>query len=148
MKEYTTRTTRKPSAAGGGAGPSKTLRDHLRIYFPTEQTVANSRGGRGVRNITNHIPAPSEGRRDQGHARTLEPALTRGICNLQAAGTICVQPKWWRSPAFPTALVRDCVSTPARRGILLHSKLIFVRGVDGAKPWAYVGSANLSESAW
>lgn len=44
MKEYTERTTRKASATG----PSQTLRDHLRIYFPTDQTIGSSRGGRGV----------------------------------------------------------------------------------------------------
>lgn len=122
---------------------------------------------------------------------------------MQAAGTICVQPKWWRSPTFPTELVRDCVNT--REGLLMHSKMIFVRrqvsksteaeagaghsqsraeprqrrgrGPAGLEPergqhdhepdrhdenddsaelnavvlspgWAYVGSANLSESAW
>ncbi|KAM5353765.1 hypothetical protein ACJ41O_000415 [Fusarium nematophilum] len=110
--------------------------------------------------------------------------------SMQAAGTICVQPKWWRSSTFPTELVRDCVSS--RDGLLMHSKMIFVRRTaatqgesqtrqrsrlrpeprrreweptatcgsndvdDSADPsaaetspgWAYIGSANLSESAW
>ncbi|KAJ0165605.1 hypothetical protein CTA2_10635 [Colletotrichum tanaceti] len=36
-----------------------------------------------------------------------------------------------------------------RGGLLLHSKAIFVRGrAGGGAAWAYVGSANLSESAW
>lgn len=92
---------------------------------------------------------------------------------LQAAGTICVQSKWWRAPTFPTELVRDCVNT--RDGLLMHSKMIFVRKsrfrggrtstvADAAAEspeaeadadpgqsspgWAYIGSANLSESAW
>ena len=79
-------------------------------------------------------------------------ALTRNA-RMQAAGTICVQAKWWRSPTFPTELVRDCVNN--RDGLLMHSKMIFVRKSRGAQPdagqsqgWAYVGSANLSESAW
>ncbi|KAF5685282.1 Tyrosyl-DNA phosphodiesterase 1 [Fusarium circinatum] len=94
-----------------------------------------------------------------------------------AAGTICVQPKWWRSPTFPTELVRDCVNT--RDGLLMHSKMIMVSqtqagsqlqtrpqtrpeprhhnsGPAAAEPkteemslgWVYIGSANLSESAW
>lgn len=54
MKEYTARTTRKPPA---GSGPPQTLRDHLRIYFPTEQTVASSRGGRGVREGQRTMPS-------------------------------------------------------------------------------------------
>ncbi|EGU84597.1 hypothetical protein FOXB_04892 [Fusarium oxysporum f. sp. conglutinans Fo5176] len=117
------------------------LKDRFRIYFPTEETVGRSRGGRN------------------------------------AAGTICVQPKWWRSPTFPTELVRDCVNT--RDGLLMHSKMIMVSqmqagsqlqtrpqtrpeprhhdsGPAAAEPkteemslgWVYIGSANLSESAW
>ncbi|KAF9869206.1 ubiquitin interaction domain-containing protein [Colletotrichum karsti] len=64
-----------------------------------------------------------------------------------AAGTICIQEKWWNSSTFPRELLRDCQG--ARKGLLLHSKVIFVRdrGRDGAV-WAYMGSANLSESAW
>ncbi|KAH0426867.1 tyrosyl-dna phosphodiesterase domain-containing protein [Colletotrichum camelliae] len=64
-----------------------------------------------------------------------------------AAGTICMQEKWWKSSTFPRELLRDCEST--RKGLLLHSKAIFVRerACNGAV-WAYMGSANLSESAW
>ncbi|QPG95758.1 hypothetical protein C2857_001963 [Epichloe festucae Fl1] len=70
-----------------------------------------------------------------------------------AAGTICLQEKWWHASTFPKELMRDCVNT--RSGLLMHSKLILVHqtgttAVDTSeKPaWAYVGSANLSESAW
>ncbi|KAF7540514.1 hypothetical protein G7Z17_g12193 [Cylindrodendrum hubeiense] len=135
MTEYNSRLSRATKAkAPRTAEPFK---DHFRIYFPTDETVAQSRGGR------------------------------------MAAGTICVQAKWWRAPTFPTELVRDCVNT--RDGLLMHSKMIFVRkirfreGRSAAKAeaeteptnagadsnpgksspgWAYIGSANLSESAW
>ncbi|KXJ94580.1 tyrosyl-DNA phosphodiesterase I, partial [Microdochium bolleyi] len=30
----------------------------------------------------------------------------------------------------------------------MHNKLMFVRRDDATTAWAYVGSANLSESAW
>ncbi|KAI7772076.1 hypothetical protein LZL87_009239 [Fusarium oxysporum] len=94
-----------------------------------------------------------------------------------AAGTICVQPKWWRSPTFPTELVRDCVNT--KDGLLMHSKMIMVSQTQAGSQlqtrpqtrpeprhhdsgpaaaelkteemslgWVYIGSANLSESAW
>ncbi|UKZ96592.1 uncharacterized protein TrAFT101_011372 [Trichoderma asperellum] len=69
-----------------------------------------------------------------------------------AGGTICVQAKWWRSPNFPRELVRDVIS---RDRLLMHSKMIFVRrrvgdsqAIRQSPGWAYVGSANLSESAW
>ncbi|KAM6515375.1 hypothetical protein FSOLCH5_009604 [Fusarium solani] len=155
LAEYKSRIGRTGAAAKNKSSSpwAAKLKDRFRIYFPTDETVAQSRGGR------------------------------------MAAGTICVQPKWWRSATFPTELVRDCVNT--REGLLMHSKMIFVRRVskspeaeDGAgqsraeprlgtrrgqhEPdrhdenddsaelnaavlspgWAYVGSANLSESAW
>ncbi|KZL82279.1 ubiquitin interaction domain-containing protein, partial [Colletotrichum incanum] len=64
-----------------------------------------------------------------------------------SAGTISFQEKWWKSSTFPRELLRDCQSV--RSGLLLHSKAIFVRerAPNGAA-WAYMGSANLSESAW
>lgn len=105
------RPARKPAETTS----SKELKDRFRIYFPTDQTVARSRGGRN------------------------------------AGGTICVQARWWRSPNFPRELVRDVIT---RDRLLIHSKVIFVRRVgDGQATrqppgWAYVGSANLSESAW
>ncbi|KAK4085664.1 uncharacterized protein Triagg1_654 [Trichoderma aggressivum f. europaeum] len=104
------RPARKPAET-----TSKELKDRFRIHFPTDQTVARSRGGRN------------------------------------AGGTICVQARWWRSPNFPRELVRDVIT---RDRLLIHSKVIFVRRVgDGQATrqppgWAYVGSANLSESAW
>ncbi|KAG7133588.1 Tyrosyl-DNA phosphodiesterase 1 like protein [Verticillium longisporum] len=94
----------------------KALGVKMRIYFPTEDTVAKSRGGKA------------------------------------AGGTICFQEKWWGSATFPREMLRDSIST--RPGVLMHDKLIFVQpnGIGGQDDpgagWAYVGSANLSESAW
>ncbi|KAH7308226.1 ubiquitin interaction domain-containing protein [Stachybotrys elegans] len=116
MKEFKSRASRN-KGSGKATHPSAQIQDHFRIYFPTERTVRQSKGG------------------------------------TPAAGTICFQEKWWRSPTFPRQLVRDCINT--RTGLLMHSKLIFVRSArrastEGPKGlgWAYVGSANLSESAW
>ncbi|KAM3553251.1 hypothetical protein MY1884_006773 [Beauveria asiatica] len=116
MQEYNARVGRK--LKGKEVRPTGRLRDQFRIYFPTDRTVAESKGGR------------------------------------QSAGTICVQEKWWRAPSFPKELVRDCVNN--RDGLLMHSKIILVRrpaaagliGQTSATGWAYIGSANLSESAW
>ncbi|KAI0901612.1 phospholipase D/nuclease [Annulohypoxylon nitens] len=66
-----------------------------------------------------------------------------------AAGTICVNSKWWDAATFPRELVHD--SKSVRTGILVHSKLMLVRHQHSGKSkaaYAYVGSANLSESAW
>ncbi|KAI2471708.1 phospholipase D/nuclease [Annulohypoxylon bovei var. microspora] len=66
-----------------------------------------------------------------------------------AAGTICVNAKWWDSATFPRELVRD--SKSVRTGVLVHSKLMIVRHRHSGQSkaaFAYVGSANLSESAW
>ncbi|KEF58082.1 uncharacterized protein A1O9_06005 [Exophiala aquamarina CBS 119918] len=97
-------------------------RQRFRFFFPSENTVKASIGGPG------------------------------------AAETICFSDKWWQSSRFPRQNMRDCVS--ARRGCLMHNKLMFVgyptpvvRSLKTGKSksyigWVYVGSANLSESAW
>ncbi|KAF8472513.1 tyrosyl-DNA phosphodiesterase-domain-containing protein [Kalaharituber pfeilii] len=97
--------------------PWEYIRDRFRIFFPSYDTVKNSRG------------------------------------KLNAGGTVCFQSKWWDASTFPKEVMRDCIST--RTGLLMHNKLIFARPrkplvtpngkVDA---FAYVGSANLSESAW
>jgi hypothetical protein len=73
-------------------------------------------------------------------------ASTGGTDN---AGTICLDANYWNNSSFPRHMLRDYRST--RQGLLSHNKLLLVRGKkkDG-KPiaWAYVGSANCSDSAW
>ncbi|RHZ73398.1 hypothetical protein CDV55_109089 [Aspergillus turcosus] len=95
-------------------------KDRFRVYFPSQTTIEQSRGG---------------------------PA---------SAGTICFQSKWYESPKFPRHVLRDCKSR--RPGLLMHNKILFMRPDDPirlpntsntqCRGWAYVGSANLSESAW
>ncbi|KAK6349749.1 hypothetical protein TWF696_006027 [Orbilia brochopaga] len=68
---------------------------------------------------------------------------------IQNGGTICFQRKWFNSSTFPQSLLHDCQSV--RRGMLMHNKMIFVRFSRPRRKvlaWAYIGSANLSESAW
>ncbi|KAJ6177970.1 hypothetical protein N7519_008431 [Penicillium mononematosum] len=92
--------------------------DHFRIYFPSDET-----------------------------ARDVHPNAKDAI------GTICFNPAWWSGANFPRDTLRDCVS---ERGVLMHNKLAFVHPSTPIEMpdnkechgWAYVGSANLSESAW
>ncbi|KAI0976054.1 tyrosyl-DNA phosphodiesterase-domain-containing protein [Xylaria arbuscula] len=75
--------------------------------------------------------------------------VSRSRGGKNSGGTICLQSKWWDSPTFPRELIHDCQSV--RRGLLMHTKILFVRHLGEGKPqpsWAYIGSANLSESAW
>lgn len=98
------------------AEPTRNIRENLRIYFPTHDTVTSSTAG--------------------------------------AAGTICLSRKWFEDMPFPRSVFRDYVST--RTGLLSHNKILYARGrhkrEDGQVrkdvAWAYVGSANMSESAW
>jgi hypothetical protein len=86
---------------------------HIRVYYPTADTVKNSTGG------------PDCG----------------GIITLSRAH--------YNAVTFPKQCLRDYKST--RPGVLSHSKMLLARGVrkDGSPfAWAYVGSANLTESAW
>ncbi|EXJ64426.1 hypothetical protein A1O7_00762 [Cladophialophora yegresii CBS 114405] len=69
------------------------------------------------------------------------------------ANTICFSRGWWQKPDFPRSNMRDCFSVRDR--LLMHNKLLFARLaslVDKSESekagWVYVGSANLSESAW
>ncbi|KAJ5669301.1 hypothetical protein N7462_010371 [Penicillium macrosclerotiorum] len=123
--EYTLRTTKTSSTQTNDERRKMMLRngeewhDRFRVYFPSDQTVRAA------------------------HAR---PADT--------AGTICFQPQWWHGSKFPRRVLKDCES---ERGVLMHNKLMFVRPSHSiplrgtnieCQGWAYVGSANLSESAW
>ncbi|KAK5109276.1 hypothetical protein LTR62_007150 [Meristemomyces frigidus] len=92
------------------------IRDKIRIYFPTHETVTSS--------------------------------------TATSAGTICLSRKWWENMPFPRSVFRDYIST--RSGLLSHNKLLYARGnrkLQGSAQsddvaWVYVGSANMSESAW
>lgn len=75
--------------------------------------------------------------------------VSRSLGGKRSGGTICLQSKWWDAPTFPRQLVHDCKNV--RTGVLMHTKILFVRHPsDGqSQPsWVYLGSANLSESAW
>ncbi|KAK0288337.1 hypothetical protein LTR91_021900 [Friedmanniomyces endolithicus] len=126
----TTKTTAATAAAASAAAVVG-IRDLFRIYFPTRATVAASTAG--------------------------------------AAGTICLSRKWYENMSFPRSVFRDYVSV--RKGLLSHNKILYARGkqqrrqltgedLDGNGDgdgvgevgrdvaWVYVGSANMSESAW
>ncbi|KAL4759960.1 uncharacterized protein BDW70DRAFT_169135 [Aspergillus foveolatus] len=93
-------------------------KERVRVYFPSEDTVLQSRGG------------------------------------PNSAGTICFQERWFENGKFPKNVLRDCVSV--REGLVMHNKILYVQpdepiclsGNQQCFGWAYVGSANLSESAW
>ncbi|RDW70203.1 hypothetical protein BP5796_08600 [Coleophoma crateriformis] len=107
LKEFASRNKGKKAASSESLS-GKDITTNFRIYFPTKNTVVNSKGGR------------------------------------HSGGTICLQRKWYEAATFPRSLLVDCKGK--RPGILIHSKIMFVRG--GPRPWAYIGSANCSESAW
>ncbi|KAF4628738.1 hypothetical protein G7Y89_g9417 [Cudoniella acicularis] len=80
----------------------------------------------------------------------LKETVAKSKGGIEAGGTVCMKSHWFDGDAFPRELFRDCESR--RTGLLMHSKMIFVRPYqalrDGAVAWAYVGSANFSEAAW
>ncbi|KAL4948400.1 tyrosyl-DNA phosphodiesterase-domain-containing protein [Aspergillus filifer] len=100
------------------ASTSDEWKDRVRVYYPSQETIRNSKGG------------------------------------PNAAGTICFQDKWLDSGKFPKQVLRDCVS--GREGLLMHNKILFMQPDEPVSlsdnsqclGWAYVGSANCSESAW
>ncbi|ROV90301.1 hypothetical protein VSDG_08124 [Cytospora chrysosperma] len=87
----------------------------------------------------------------QKKKKDVSSATNQGDFAGHSAGTICFQLRWWESQSFPSEILRDCKDV--RPGLLMHSKIIYVRrpvsATDGsASGWAYLGSHNLSESAW
>ncbi|KAK3990608.1 hypothetical protein QBC44DRAFT_368865 [Cladorrhinum sp. PSN332] len=111
LKEFSSRATGKVKAKEADGSLAAALKQHIRVYFPSRETVLRSRGG------------------------------------PDGAGTICFQERWWQADTFPHWALRGCKST--RKGLVMHSKAIFVRQPkEAGKSFAYVGSANLSESAW
>ncbi|MCJ1388294.1 hypothetical protein MMC18_001140 [Xylographa bjoerkii] len=95
------------------------IENNFRLYFPSRDTVVRSRGG------------------------------------VSSGGPICLQSKWYHSSTILQHILRDCKST--RKGLLMHNKLLYVRpqphhGLEASSSewsaWAYIGSANCSESAW
>lgn len=75
--------------------------------------------------------------------------VTNSTGGPDAAGIISFNRSFYNNPSFPKKCMRDYRST--RQGVLSHNKIMLVRGrrSDGTPvAWAYVGSANLSESAW
>ncbi|KAF2161287.1 hypothetical protein M409DRAFT_28325 [Zasmidium cellare ATCC 36951] len=61
-----------------------------------------------------------------------------------AAGTICLQRSYFEAKTFPRDIFRDYKST--RPGLLSHNKIMCARGKGVG--WVYVGSSNMSKSAW
>ena len=124
------------------------VRKHTRIYFPSKHTVRNS-----IAKVSRQSPLSC-------FFETFSSSsyLTNGTIltwHSQDAGTICFQKQWFEASTFPREVLRDCIST--RPGMLMHDKMIFVRKTEESKDepgkkvvsgFAYVGSANMSESAW
>jgi hypothetical protein len=78
-----------------------------------------------------------------------EDTIKSSIGGPNSAGVISLGQAHFSSPTFPAECLRDYTST--RKGVLSHNKLLFARGrsLDGRPfAWVYVGSANISESAW
>lgn len=136
--EYEARTGAKSKREDFNDRAKYLVDKHMRVFFPSRETVLQSKGGKEVCfPLALANAAPSRQCPYQSNTK-------------QGAGTICFQSKWWQAPSFPRQVLRDCKSV--RPGVLMHSKIIYIRPNDPGIRWnkclAYVGSANLSESAW
>jgi hypothetical protein len=78
-----------------------------------------------------------------------ETTVKNSTGGSDCGGTITLSHAHYHAPTFPRECLRDHKST--RPGVLSHNKMLLARGRkrDGSPiAWVYVGSANLSESAW
>jgi hypothetical protein len=83
----------------------------------------------------------------------LHETVQTSLGGTDNGGTICLQKHYYEKPDFPKSIFRDNQSK--RQGMLSHNKILLARGrksnsdeSKGTVAWAYVGSANMSESAW
>ncbi|CAN8096868.1 unnamed protein product [Discula destructiva] len=107
-----------------------------------EARTSRPRGRKG-------IAAPDVDQVDLAKVRVYFPSretVVQSRGGKMSAGTVRFQSNWWNAASFPRQVLRDCVNT--RPGVLMHSKIMFVRQESGSNGWAYIGSHNLSESAW
>jgi hypothetical protein len=77
----------------------------FKIFFPSQQTVRQSRGG------PEWAPSPR-----------LPPLSNAEIsCACSSGGTICLMAGHWENPSFPQELLFDCINK--RKGLLMHNKV-------------------------
>jgi hypothetical protein len=147
----------------GDGGPAATDEPLARVNLPAMAQTTTLRGRKGRAAIALRVQADvgAEGEEggdededeDDPKVRVHFPSSrtvrhSRG--GPDAAGTITFQEKQYASASFPRAALRDHVST--RAALLSHGKVLLAHSESGdrseATGWAYVGSANLSASAW
>jgi hypothetical protein len=79
----------------------------------------------------------------------MDESVRNSVGGPDCGDIISLTRQYYTAPTFPRDCMRNYDST--RRGMLSHNKLLFARGIKKngeAFAWVYVGSANLSESAW
>ncbi|KAF7195681.1 Tyrosyl-DNA phosphodiesterase 1 [Pseudocercospora fuligena] len=90
--------------------------------------------------------SPAESSPARSNVRIYFPtAETVRASTAGAAGTICLQRKHFEGKNFPRDIFRDYKSS--RKGLLSHNKILCGRSKTNVA-WVYVGSANMSKSAW
>ncbi|VBB86886.1 Putative protein of unknown function [Podospora comata] len=108
-------------------------------------------GDSGLKELSTRTPAHKKVSDDDvlDHVRVYYPSertIVTSKGGRDGARTICFQEKWWKASGFPREVLRDCRSR--REGVVMHSKVAFVGRGGGRRGWVYLGSGNLSESAW
>jgi len=72
--------------------------------------------------------------------------------SMLGAAMIFLSEEHYSSPTFPKQLLHDCISSnPLKESTLMHSKVLLrhIQTKDGeSHGWCYIGSHNMSPSAW
>ncbi|KAH7132477.1 tyrosyl-DNA phosphodiesterase-domain-containing protein [Dendryphion nanum] len=118
-----------------GALKESTLRQLYRASRGERSLLINDTQSKVLENVRVYYPT--------------NDAVAQSTGGPDCGGIITLGRKDYDNDAFPKSCLRQHVSN--RPGLLSHNKILLARGCkqDG-KPfaWVYVGSANLSESAW
>lgn len=138
---------------------ARAKQDGIRNFFLPPKALKAQQSETGAEEPANSSSQRSVSATYLSNLRVFFPSagtVATSLGGSDAAGTICFQRRLWEGDKFPRGVLRDCVA--ARGGLLMHSKVVFVRFIRGRKGeerqdgeyagWVYVGSANCSESAW
>jgi hypothetical protein len=138
---------------------ASTKRNGIKNFFHPPKALKAQESETGAAEPANGGSQPSSSATHHSNLCIFFPSaatVAKSLGGSNAAGTICFLRRWWEGAKFPRGVLRDCVAV--RGGVLMHSKVLFVRFIRGGKGeerqegeyagWVYVGSANCGESAW
>jgi hypothetical protein len=112
-------------------------------------TVVHSRSSGSSKNDAEVLNRLEKARKDRDDMLVYFPThrtVFESKGGVEAGGTISMRKEWYGKSTFPQGVLRDYISV--KKGILSHAKIMLCHSKEGDTAWAFIGSHNMSESAW